>query len=168
MAERAVELKRSGNRAMASRDYATARDAFESLIRDFPEVADGYVGLSKVLARLNDHERTVEVLEPALERVSSSAMLRALGDAYRVLAYRGDETAVEPAIQYYLRYREVRREPQSLYYLGELHRELKKDYEQALRFLRESWELEPGSPSIRAAAEACAKKLGFESPGLPG
>ena len=67
---------------------------------------------------------------------------------------------MDPAIRYYLQCQDARRDPLNLFYLGELYREHKKDYKQALRFLQESWDLEPGSPSVRSAAESCAKELG--------
>jgi tetratricopeptide (TPR) repeat protein len=155
-----IELKRAGNRALAARDYETARRAFEALIERSPDSLDGYVGLSRVLERTHDQQAIVDLLEPVLARMKSGGLAKVLGDAYRVLANRGARSAVEPAIRWYETYLRDRRDPVTLYYLAELQREHAGNYETALRLLEESWKLDPGSRSVYDAAQACARKLG--------
>ncbi len=160
MDEEAVQLKRLGNRAIAQRDYKGARAAFEGLIQREPNSPEGYVGLAKVYHRTQQDRAVVELIQPVILRLRTAPMLKALADAYRVLANQGDTSAVRPAIRYYEELRHVRPDPVSLFYLGELYREHERDFTRALETLCASWELDPRSPTVYAAALDCAKKLG--------
>jgi len=158
---RALELKREGNRAVAKRDYPAAESAFRKVIELAPDSDEGYLGLAKTFERTHRHGDVIALLETTSAR--SSATLKALADAYRVLANRGDGLAVAPAIKYYEAQRRERPDAVSLYYLGELYREHAKDYGRALGAFKESLQIDPASPTVFAAATTCAKRLGLAS-----
>jgi tetratricopeptide (TPR) repeat protein len=157
---RALDLKHAGNRAIAKRDLNVAEGAFRELIKVAPESAEGYLGLARTLERAHRHDEIVEVLEPVVEHLKTPGITKAVADAYRVLANRGNALAALHAIRYYEAYRKTRNDPVSLYYLGELYREHVKDYERALDALKESLKSDPTSPTVLAAAIASAQRLG--------
>jgi tetratricopeptide (TPR) repeat protein len=136
-------LRRDANRAFVRREYDRAKRLFQTIIAKMPESHEGYVGLAKVLGRIGDHQGIIAVLEPLSDRMRVAGVSRALGDAYRVLAYRGENDAVESAIRHYEEYHSQRKDPVTLFYLGELYREKKRDWVTALQCYRESWELDP-------------------------
>jgi tetratricopeptide (TPR) repeat protein len=153
----ALELKQAGNRALAKRDYETAERAFRQVIERAPDSPEGYLGLTKTLERTHRQSEAIAILEPVHPK--SAGILKALGDAYRVLANRGDDSAVGGAIDHYEALRKVRPDAVSLYYLGELYREHRRDFDRALNALKASLELDPKSATVLAAATACARAL---------
>lgn len=162
MSDRPLELKRQGNRALARRDHEASAQAFRELIELSPETAEGYIGLAKVFERTHEHQAAIDLLEPALSKVQSAAMQKALGDAYRVLANRGQKSAAGCAIKAYESYLSQRKDPVTLFHLAGLYRS-EKDYERALALFRESWSLDPGSRSVYTGALDCAKRLGRDA-----
>lgn len=160
---RALALKHAGNRALVRRDYEESERQFRLLIEAEPDVADGYLGLAKLLDRRHRQQEVVELLEPKASRFDTPGFHKALGDAYRVLAARGDREAIGKAIKQYDRYHQEQRDPVTLFYKGELLAE-QGNLERAFDALRESLMLDPRSPTVRTAAETCAKRLG--QPGL--
>src|SRR5262249_7685645 len=121
---RALELKRAGNRALAARDYGASERDFRLLIETAPDAVDGYLGLAKLFDRRHRQEETIRLLEPKVSRLDSPGILKALGDAYRVLGARGDREAIKKAIDYYDRYHRQRVDAVTLFYKGELLAEL--------------------------------------------
>jgi tetratricopeptide (TPR) repeat protein len=161
MNDHALRLKREGNRALARRDYEASAEAFRELIQLAPEASEGYLGLAKVLERTHEHQAVIDLLEPVISKVKSPGLKKALGDAYRVLANRGQKPAASRAIDLYEDYLSQRKDPVTLFYLAGLYR-LEKDYERALALFRESWSLDPGSRSVYSAALDCARRLGHD------
>jgi tetratricopeptide (TPR) repeat protein len=160
MPDEVTDLRREANRALVRRDYERARALFRQVITAAPESFEGYLGLAKVLERVDDHRGIVTLLEPVSTRIRVAGISRALGDAYRVLAYRGDSGAVDNAIRHYEEYHRQRKDAVTLFYLGELYREKKRDYEKALDRLRQSWDADPGSREVWTAAIDCVNRLG--------
>jgi tetratricopeptide (TPR) repeat protein len=157
---KAEELNRAGNRALVARQYDAASRSFRALIDRSPASPVGYLGLAKVLWRTQKTHEIVEMLEPVAARLDSPGVTKALADAYRVLANRGDEEAVGPGIRWYEAYLRQREDPVALFYLGGLYREHRGEYETALVLFWRSWNADPGSRSVYQAALECAKKLG--------
>jgi tetratricopeptide (TPR) repeat protein len=161
MSDRALELKHQGNRALVRRDYEGSAKAFRELIQLSPDSPDGYIGLAKVLERTHEHQAIVDLLEPASRKVQRAGVLKSLGNAYRVLARRGQAGVVDRGIEVYEAYLAQREDPVILFYLAGLYR-LKKEYGEALSRLRRSWALDPGSESVYAAALECARRVGHD------
>jgi tetratricopeptide (TPR) repeat protein len=155
----ALEKKRQGNRALAGRDYAAAEESFRSLIREKPDSPEGYLGLAKVLERTHRHQEIIDLLEPVSVALDDPAVHRGLGDAYRVLAARGERLAIAPAISHYETLHAKRKDAVTYFYLGELLAEA-GEFEKAFEALRSSLELDPRSGTVRTAARVCARKLG--------
>jgi tetratricopeptide (TPR) repeat protein len=160
MSGAAAELRTAGNRALAARQYETASRAFSALIEIEPASPDGYVGMARVLERTGRTQEIVELLESVAGQLEVAGVVKALADAYRVLANRGDRQAVARAIRWYEAYLRQREDAVALYYLGELHREHRKDYQTALELFWRSWNADPGSRSVYQAALDCATRLG--------
>lgn len=156
---KALETKRQGNRAIAGRDYPAAEKAFRSLISEKADSPEGYIGLAKVLERTHRHQEIIDLLEPVSGVLNHPAIHRSLGDAYGVLAARGDRRAIAPAIAHYESYHAKHKDAVTYFYLGELLAEA-GDYQKAFEALRSSLELDPRSGTVRTAARTCARKLG--------
>jgi len=156
----ANELKQAGNRFLVGRDYASAEKAFRDAIAADPNRADVYVGLAKVLDRTDRFEEIVALLEPVYSKFDSAQLLQFLADAHRVLAERGQMDHVDPAIRRYNEYHLRRRDPATLFYLGHLLADYKKDLEGAYRAFHESWDLEPAAQPAYQAALRVLQKLG--------
>jgi tetratricopeptide (TPR) repeat protein len=155
-----VDLRRTGNRLLAQRDFEGAEEVFRRLIVEHPSESDGYVGLATVLERSDRHEELVQVLEPVLEQLSSQQLLRQLADACRVLANRGRTEFTDRAVEYYEQLRKFREDPVSLFYLADLLFKKKKDYERALAFYRMSWDKDPRSQQAYMGVLNSLRKLG--------
>lgn len=160
MPDRIRLLNQQGNRAIAARKYEDARAAFAQLIAESPDSAEGYLGLAKTLERTHDHRSIIDLVEPVAGKIRTPRLLRALGDAYRILANQGDRSATDPAIYWYIAYLRERPDAVVHYYLGELFREQKHDDVAALEHFRASWSLDPGSRAVYQAALASARRLG--------
>lgn len=154
----ALAKKQEGNRAMARRDYAAAEECFRQVIRLRPDSWEGYLVLARLFERTHRHRDLIGLLEPCVDRFGLAAFHRLLGDAYRVLAARGDRKSIEQAIEHYGAFHRERKDPVTLFYLGELLAE-SGDLEGAFAALRESLELDPRSPTVRTAATTCARRL---------
>lgn len=160
MNEQATELKRAGNRLWAAKDYDGAKKAFSALVELEPHEPDGYLGLAKIFEMDNDYHSILHLIEPIVDRIKSAQLLKRLGDAYRVLVYRGQRQYVEPAIKFYEEYHLERKDPVTLFYLAEIYRERKKDYERALSLYRESWDHDLRSRPAYTGVLTCLKFLG--------
>ena len=159
IADDAVELRQVGNRALARRDYAAAEAAFRKWVQQYPDSPEGYLALARLFERTHRHRETVELLAPQSAHFDLPAIHRSLADAYRILAARGDRSAIERAIIHYDALHQKRKDPVTLFYQGELLAE-KGDLERAFEALRSSLILDPKSPTVRAAARRCAQRLG--------
>jgi len=162
MVDERLELKRSGNRLLAQRQFDDAQKKFEELIRKFPHAPEGYVGLAKVFSRTNRPEEVVSLLEPVAEDIDYAPTFHLLGDACRILANRGKREFVDRAIEYYRRYHERRPDPVSLFYQADLLAKKKKDHEAALSCYRASWDLDPKGRLAYNGILNCLRRLGRE------
>jgi tetratricopeptide (TPR) repeat protein len=153
-----LELKRTGNRKLAQRDYQSAAECFERLIREVPDAREGYIGLAKTLERRGRVSEVISLLQPVVDKIESDQIVRLLADAYRALAFRGDSTKVDCALKYYERYHRNRLDPVTLQYQGDLYRE-KRDYGAALRSYRAAWDLEPRNRKAYMSVLNCLRQL---------
>lgn len=157
--ERALELKREGNRCVVKRDYESARKAFEQLISLEPSASEGYVGLAKVLDRVGDHDGVIKMLAPVVERLDSSQARKFYADSLRILANRGAQQLRRAAITEYEKLAKEREDPVSLFYLAELY-EAEGEFHGALDRYDHSWRLDPRSHAARDGMLRCLAKLG--------
>src|SRR5262245_37015313 len=123
-----LQLKRTGNRLLAARDYTGAEATFRQLVSHYPDSEEGYLGLTKLYERDLDYDSIVTLVQPVHDRIGSWKLTKVLGDAYRVLANRGNHEYVDLAIKYYVAYHQKRTDPVTLYYLGDIFETQKKDF----------------------------------------
>lgn len=155
-----VEMKRRGNVLFAERKYAEAEACFREMIRRKPELADGYVGLAKVLDGRGDVEGIVRELAPVWGQLGSTQVLKYLSTAYRALVFRGHFEHMDDAIRVGRAYLDKREDPVALAYLADIYFEGRNDFESALALYKRALAVDPRDEAAFNRAVKAAEKLG--------
>lgn len=157
------DLKRLGNRLLASRDVKGAKATFESLISLYPDEIDGYLGLAKVFDRQRDFEGIVKLIKPIEGKFHSWKLKKALAQAYGALSEEGKEGYLDSAIEYYEAYHREKKDPVTLYHLGFIYETMKRDYLRALHAYQLSWDNDPKNRFAYEGVLRCLKSMGRHS-----
>jgi tetratricopeptide (TPR) repeat protein len=155
-----MSILQEGNRLLAKGELQMAEASFREALRQQPDSLAAARGLAKALARLNRYEEILVELAEIARRLASPSLLRHVGDAARVLTFRGQKKYLEDAIDFYKNLLAMQVDSVAAFYLGELLSVEAGKPTEALAAYRLAWAQNERSTEFREAVAQCLRLLG--------